>query len=246
MNKYLLISLFLLSCHTSYAQVTDSSEVLQIVPDTATTLVINDTMRVMETDSLLIVEEDLSDYPNPKKAAILGLVIPGAGHIYNKRFWYLKVPIVYGGLVGGVYWFRRSNSRYHIYQDAFCYQVISTDPEDVPEESKCHKHIDDEDFSELSNASRREFTFFNNLQESSAFSATALRTRRDNYDKQRQLTAFGLIIGHLVLNGVWSYVDAHLNGFDLDDDLTLRWKPDMEVAIGSTTPVVGVSVQLEF
>lgn len=246
MNKYFLISLFLWIGQFSYAQVIDSSEVLRIVPDTATTLVINDTTRVLQTDSLLIVQEDISDYPNPKKAAILGLVIPGAGHIYNKRFWYLKLPVVYGGLAGGVYLFQRSQSRYNIYQDAFCYKVIDANQGDIPAESKCAKHLGDENFSELSNASRREFVFFSRLRESSAFNAAALRTRRDNYDKQRQLSALGILVGHLVLNGVWSYVDAHLNGFDLDDDLTLHWKPDMEVVVGSNTPIVGMSIQLEF
>lgn len=39
------------------------------------------------------------DYPNPRTSALLSIV-PGAGQIYNKKYWWIKVPVIYGGLAG--------------------------------------------------------------------------------------------------------------------------------------------------
>ena len=38
-------------------------------------------------------------YPNPERAAALSFVLPGAGQVYNKKFWYIKLPVIYGGYV---------------------------------------------------------------------------------------------------------------------------------------------------
>ncbi len=40
-------------------------------------------------------------YPNPYRAGIYSLAFPGAGQIYNKRYW--KAPIVWGGFAALVY-----------------------------------------------------------------------------------------------------------------------------------------------
>lgn len=50
------------------------------------------------------------DYPNPRKAALLGLVFPGGGQIYNKRWW--KLPLVYGA-IGTALGFEIHNVREH-------------------------------------------------------------------------------------------------------------------------------------
>ena len=53
----------------------------------------------------------------PAKAAFYSAVLPGLGQVYNKKYW--KVPIVYGALAGGVYYFNKNNDLYHKYRDAY-------------------------------------------------------------------------------------------------------------------------------
>ncbi len=57
------------------------------------------------------------DYPNPKKALYLSLAFPGAGQMYNKRWW--KLPFVYGGYVGLAFALDFNTSGYKLYRDAY-------------------------------------------------------------------------------------------------------------------------------
>lgn len=47
-------------------------------------------------------------YPNPRAAALLSFLLPGAGQAYNKKWW--KIPIVYGAL-GGMTWLALDNDK---------------------------------------------------------------------------------------------------------------------------------------
>jgi len=63
------------------------------------------------------VEPDYSSLPkNPRKAAILSAILPGAGQVYNNKAW--KVPIIYGGLATDIYFIGYNNRRYEVFKDA--------------------------------------------------------------------------------------------------------------------------------
>lgn len=49
-------------------------------------------------------------YPAPRVALLLSGVVPGAGQVYNKRYW--KVPIIYGAFVGGFLWYNNNRALY--------------------------------------------------------------------------------------------------------------------------------------
>ena len=55
--------------------------------------------------------------PNPQRALWLALVCPGAGQIYNRKYW--KLPILYGGLLGCTYAFLWNQQMYKDYSQAY-------------------------------------------------------------------------------------------------------------------------------
>lgn len=54
-------------------------------------------------------------WSDPKKATVLSLAIPGAGQIYNKKYW--KAGIVYAGAAGLYFMYRYNADSMNRYQD---------------------------------------------------------------------------------------------------------------------------------
>lgn len=173
-------------------------------------------------------EQKLNKKPlSPKQIGLYSLVLPGSGHIINKK--YLKLPIAYIGVGAAIYGIQFNTSRYNLFQDAYCAKLIKEQARKP--ELGCPP---------LSSASLNESATFGLLVES--YPSSFIKSSRDTYDKNRQLSWMGLFVGHLVLNGVWSFVDAHLNDFDMSEDLSFRIKPSVELA---PTPIVGIGVAFQ-
>ncbi|MFD2721726.1 DUF5683 domain-containing protein [Hymenobacter monticola] len=133
----------------------------------------------------------------PGKAALLAAILPGAGQIYNRRWW--KLPLVYGGLgavVGAEVFYQM---RYREFVDAY---AIVTQYPDLLGSAK------------LGPQARR----FGSAQ--GIYSGiTYYRGNRDLFYLYSGL-AYGLQI-------VDALVDAHLKDFDVSDDLSLHWEPTL-------------------
>src|SRR5712675_742767 len=51
------------------------------------------------------------------KAIIFSAVVPGAGQVYNKKYW--KVPILYAGLGALIYSIDFNSKKYNTFKDAY-------------------------------------------------------------------------------------------------------------------------------
>ena len=54
---------------------------------------------------------------SPSKAAFYSAILPGLGQAYNKKYW--KIPIIYGALGSGIYFYSFNNTNYKKARTAF-------------------------------------------------------------------------------------------------------------------------------
>mgnify|MGYP003466436095 FL=1 len=140
--------------------------------------------------------------PDTKRAMWLALVLPGAGQIYNRKYW--KLPIIYGGFVGCAYAMSWNNQMYHDYSQAYL-DIMDDDPNTQSYNQFLHlgAQID------ASNIERYKEIF---------------RKRKDRYRRWRDMSMF-VMIGVYAFSVIDAYVDASLSAFDISDDLSLRVEP---------------------
>lgn len=140
--------------------------------------------------------------PNAKRAMWLAIVLPGAGQIYNRKYW--KLPIVYGGFVGCAYAMRWNNQMYCDYSQAYL-DLMDDDPNTQSYNQFLHlgAKIDS-----------------SNLQRYQ----TLFKKRKDKFRRWRDLSFFCLV-GVYALSIVDAYVDASLSEFDISKDLSLKVEP---------------------
>ena len=140
--------------------------------------------------------------PDTKRAMWLALLLPGAGQIYNRKYW--KLPIIYGGFVGCAYAMSWNNQMYHDYSQAYL-DIMDDDPNTQSYNQFLHlgAQID------ASNIERYKEIF---------------RKRKDRYRRWRDMSMF-VMIGVYAFSVIDAYVDASLSEFDISDDLSLRVEP---------------------
>ena len=140
--------------------------------------------------------------PSAKRAMWLAIVLPGAGQIYNRKYW--KLPFVYGGFVGCAYAMRWNNQMFRDYSQAYM-DIMDDDPNTQSYNQFLHlgAKIDS------SNIDRYQRLFKN---------------RKDKFRRWRDLSFFCLV-GVYAISIIDAYVDASLSEFDISKDLSLRVEP---------------------
>lgn len=140
--------------------------------------------------------------PDTKRAMWLALVLPGAGQIYNRKYW--KLPIIYGGFVGCAYAMSWNNQMYHDYSQAYL-DIM----DDAPNTQSYNQFLHLGAQIDASNIERYKEIF---------------RKRKDRYRRWRDMSMF-VMIGVYAFSVIDAYVDASLSEFDISDDLSLRVEP---------------------
>lgn len=165
--------------------------------------------------------------PNTKRALWLALVLPGAGQIYNRKYW--KLPIIYGGFVGCAYAMRWNNMMYRDYSQAYL-DIMDDDP--TTESYNQFLHLGNKITPE--NMERWKDIF---------------KKRKDRYRRWRDMSFF-CMLGVYAFSVIDAYVDASLSEFDISHDLSMRVSPAVISSktdfTGSRHTSLGVSCSLNF
>jgi hypothetical protein len=154
----------------------------------------------------------------PRKAAIYSAILPGLGQIYNKKYW--KVPIAWAAVGIPIYTFFDNKRWYNRLRYALEVGEMDTNDPSYGEsldkvDSKLQKFV---------------------IQGRS----DVLLNWRNDYRKNMDYSILFTLL-FWGLNVVDATVDAHLKGFNVNDNLTMQVKPAL---ISNST--VGVSLVFKF
>jgi len=178
--------------------------------DTAAVKAVSDSLsRSVMADSLsrvVVDERELYDKkafwkPDPIRAMWLGLVVPGLGQIYNRKYW--KLPIIYGGFLGCIYALTWNAQMLADYNQAYL-DIMDSNPNTKSYEKMLPIGYDitgkEDRFKEI------------------------FKNRKNTYRRYRDLSIF-VMLAIYALSVVDAYIDAELSTFDISRDLTLRVVP---------------------
>lgn len=198
---------------------------LQLPLDTARLQQISDSLKSTPSAANAALQKPRF-VPDPKRALWLSLVLPGAGQIYNRKFW--KLPFVYGGFLGCAYALMWNQMMYRDYSQAYL-DIMDDDPNTDSYLDMLPPRYD---------ITGREEQF-----------QTIFKRKKDYYRRYRDLSAF-CFVGVYLLSVIDAYVDAQLSVFDISSDLTMSVEP---AVIGSpatlgqqTRAAYGVGCSLRF
>lgn len=246
MNRLLIILLFAwgMSVGTARAQEPDSLQRASIttpvnsVAAAATDTTANETRRerrqrekrereateqeqVVFKDSARLALEAMSNRPWKQS-----LMVPGWGQITNGGWWWLKVPVIYGGFVSAVLVFEFNNRYYHDILSEVQYRINNNHA--IPPNTK---------YPQLGTGSQITDYMIN---------------AKDYYRRNRDLTVL-VTLGWWGLQAVEAYVNSMLkNRWEINDDLAFSIAPTLLASPGSSWAyqsqpyTIGVKIGVRF
>jgi len=132
----------------------------------------------------------------PARAAFYSAILPGLGQAYNKKYW--KIPIVWGAIGTGIYFYNSNNKLYKRYRSAYKRRLAG--------------FTDDEFFG---------------TTEVPIVSNEGLIRAQQSLRRNSELSLL-ITIGLYALNIIDANVDAHLLQWNVDKNLAIRPHIDFE------------------
>lgn len=185
-----------------------------------TTKVLSSTKTVVDSTKKLsflksVLKTDSSNKRSiPRTVLLRSLVLPGWGQATNKQYW--VIPIVYAAAAGGVYTIWWNNDKYKFYK-SYLSQIIVDKKTEV--------------FIPVNGELRGPFV------------QTQIEPAVKAYRRQRDLSWIGLAVGW-TLQAIQANVSAHLKGFDMTEDISMKLEPALESS--SFGASAGVKLRLNF
>ncbi|NQY07855.1 MAG: hypothetical protein HRT68_17065 [Flavobacteriaceae bacterium] len=167
LNKHAIIFLFFCFSLVSYSQ---------------------EDVSIQVNDSIKTEKKEMNPLA-PSKAAFYSAVLPGLGQAYNKKYW--KIPIVYGALGTGIFFYVRNDKQYDRFRTAYKNRLAG-----LPDE------------------------FTNPTTGEELLSNDALIDAQKFYSRNKEISLL-VTIGLYVLNIIDANVDAHLMQYNVSEDLSI-------------------------
>jgi hypothetical protein len=143
----------------------------------------------------------------PQKSVLLSAVLPGAGQVYNHKYW--KLPLVYGALGGTIYGEVFYWKAYTEFRDGYRARLRRAsglyDLEDPLAKDEGKRSGNQQDYPYGTGDARQKNAL------------SAYRTQRDTF--------FGYIALAYGMQVLDALVDGHLHDFDVSDNLSLNVQP---------------------
>lgn len=204
LNKKLIVFVFVIAYCCSVLAQKKNKPSLDSIPNP---IVANDTIAKGKTIDPL----------RPAKAAFLSAVLPGLGQAYNKKYW--KIPIVYGALGTGMYFYLNNDKEFRRYRSAFRSRLAGFENDE----------------------------FYNFDAEGNPIServTTDGLIRAQKLFRRNKEISLLITIGLYALNIIDANVDAHLLQYNVDENLTLQ--PHYELNEIDRSSTVGLTLNFKF
>ncbi|WP_072402720.1 DUF5683 domain-containing protein [Flaviramulus basaltis] len=203
LNKYLIASILLLLCCFSLIAQDKDSKKKQILEEVV-------------VDSIIEIREPINPL-SPAKAAFYSAILPGLGQAYNKKYW--KIPLVYGAIGTGVYFYVTNNKEYNRYRDAY--------------KSRIAGFTNDEFYLDSQG----------NQLATPRVTIEGLERAQKFYRKNKEISLL-VTIGLYALNIIDANVDAHLMQYNVDENLSLA--PHYKIDEFDASSSLGLTLNFKF